>query len=61
MGKGSGDNSVMLGLNDMQGHPRILMKVASDGTPSLQMFDNTGKVVGNLAVISSPSAKSPAP
>ena len=48
MGKESGDNSVMLGLNDMQGRPRIVMKVASDGTPSLQMFDSTGNVVGNL-------------
>ncbi len=48
MGKDNGDNSVMLGLNDVQGHPRIVMLVASDGTPSLQMFDSTGKVVGNL-------------
>jgi hypothetical protein len=48
MGKDSGDNSVMLGLNDVQGRPRIVMKVASDGTPSLQMFDSTGNVVGNL-------------
>ena len=48
MGKERGDNSVMLGLNDMLGHPRIIMKVASDGTPSLQMFDTAGNVVGNL-------------
>ena len=48
MGKDKGDNSVMLGLNDMQGHPRIVMKVASDGAPSLQMFDSEGNVVGNL-------------
>jgi hypothetical protein len=48
MGKDSGDNSVMLGLNDMQGRARIVMKVASDGTPSLQMFDSAGNVVGNL-------------
>jgi hypothetical protein len=48
MGKDSGDNSVMLGLNDMQGRPRIVMKVASDGAPSLQMFDSAGNVVGNL-------------
>jgi hypothetical protein len=37
-----------LGLNDVQGRPRIVMKVAGDGTPSLQMFDSTGNVVGNL-------------
>ena len=48
LGKDSGDNSVMLGLNDVQGRPRIVMKVATDGTPSLQMFDSSGNVVGNL-------------
>jgi hypothetical protein len=48
MGKDKSDNSVMLGLNDMQGRPRIVMKVASDGAPSLQMFDSAGNVVGNL-------------
>ena len=48
MGKDKGDNSVMLGLNDAQGRPRIVMKVASDGSPSLQMFDGAGNVVGNL-------------
>jgi hypothetical protein len=54
IGKDKGDNSVMLGLNDMQGRPRIVMKVASDGTPSLQMFDSTGNVVGNLESKSHP-------
>jgi hypothetical protein len=48
MGKGSCDNSVMLGLNDMQGRPRIVTSVASNGAPSLQMFDSAGNVVGNL-------------
>jgi hypothetical protein len=42
------DDSVMLGLNDGYGHPRIVMKVATDGTPSLMMFDSKGKVVGEL-------------
>jgi hypothetical protein len=54
MGKDNGDNSVMLGLNDMQGRPRIVMKVASDGSPSLQMFDSIGNVVGNLETKSHP-------
>ncbi|RDS84680.1 hypothetical protein DWU98_01560 [Dyella monticola] len=45
---GSGDNSVMLGLNDTTGKPRILMKVASDGTPSLEMLDAHGKVISAL-------------
>jgi hypothetical protein len=51
MGRGLGDghdDSVMLGLNDTQGRPRIVMKVASDGTPSLEMLDAQGKVVGEL-------------
>lgn len=45
---GDHDNSVMLGLNDPNGRPRILMKVASDGTPSLEMLDANGKVVSTL-------------
>ncbi|HKR76403.1 MAG TPA: hypothetical protein VJR95_07030 [Rhodanobacter sp.] len=40
------DGSVMLGLNDAQGHPRIVLKVGSDGTPSIQMLDADGKPVG---------------
>jgi hypothetical protein len=42
------DGSVQLAMNDLQGHPRIVMKVAKDGTPSLQMLDDAGKVVGEL-------------
>ena len=42
------DGSVQLAMNDLQGHPRIVMKVAKDGTPSLQMLDNKGKVTGEL-------------
>lgn len=44
----SPDSSVMLALSDPQGHPRIVMKVAPDGTPSLQMLDSAGKVTGEL-------------
>jgi hypothetical protein len=43
------DSSVALVLNDVQGHPRIEMKVAPDGTPSLQMLDSSGKVTSELA------------
>lgn len=42
------DESVMLGLNDSEGRPRIRMQVAPDGTPSLQMLDDKGKVVGQM-------------
>jgi hypothetical protein len=39
---------VQLAMNDLQGHPRIVMKVAKDGSPSLQMLDSNGKVTGEL-------------
>lgn len=42
------DGSVQLAMNDLQGHPRIVMKVAKDGSPSLQVLDGNGKVVGEL-------------
>ncbi len=42
------DNSVALSMSDEAGHPRIVMKVAPDGTPSLQMLDEHGKVTGEL-------------
>ena len=42
------DGSVQLAMDDLQGRPRIVMKVASDGSPSLQMLDANGKVTGEL-------------
>ncbi|MFK2876638.1 hypothetical protein [Rhodanobacter hydrolyticus] len=42
------DGSVQLAMDDLQGHPRIVMKVAKDGSPSLQMLDANGKVTGEL-------------
>jgi hypothetical protein len=42
------DESVILGLNDSEGRPRIRMQVAPDGTPSLQMLDEKGKVIGQV-------------
>lgn len=42
------DGSVMLGLNDAKGRPRIVLKVGADGTPSIQMLDANGKSVGEL-------------
>lgn len=42
------DGSVVLAMNDTQGRPRIRMKVAEDGAPSLQMLDENGKVVSQL-------------
>lgn len=49
LGDKEGDASVMLRLNDPAGKPRIIMMVGSDGSPSLQMLDAQGKVVGELA------------
>jgi len=42
------DSSVQLAMDDLQGRPRIVMKVARDGSPSLQMLDADGKVTGEL-------------
>ncbi len=47
LGRGT-DSSVQLALNDAEGHPRLVMKVASDGAPSLQMLDGNGRVTGEL-------------
>ena len=38
------DKSAALRLRDPEGHTRILLRVAADGTPSMQFFDATGKV-----------------
>lgn len=38
------DNSSMLRLRDPEGHIRILLRVAADGTPSMQFLDASGKV-----------------
>lgn len=38
------DKSAVLRLRDPEGHTRILLRVASDGTPSMQFLDTAGKV-----------------
>ncbi len=42
------DGSVSLGLKDRQGHTRILIKVAADGTPVIELLDPSGQVVSQL-------------
>lgn len=42
------DRSAALQLKDAQGRDRIVLKVAADGTPSLQFLDERGKVIGQL-------------
>jgi hypothetical protein len=42
------DGVARVSLMDRQGKPRILLQVASDGTPSLSFLDGDGKVVSQL-------------
>ena len=42
------DKSAALVLKDVEGKSRIVMKVAADGTPSLQFLDADGRVVSEL-------------
>ena len=44
----STDQSAALQLKDGQGRDRIVLKVAPDGTPSLQFFDELGNVTSQL-------------
>ena len=45
----AGDGSVSLGLKDKQGHTRILIEVAADGTPVIELLDPSGKIVNRLS------------
>jgi hypothetical protein len=42
------DRSAVLILKDPEGRDRIVLKVRSNGTPSLQFLDATGKVVNEM-------------
>ena len=42
------DGSSLLKLKDAQGHDRIALRVAQDGTPKLQILDAEGKVISEL-------------
>lgn len=44
----STDQSAALQLKDRQGRDRIVLKVAADGTPSLQFLDQLGNVTSQL-------------
>ena len=44
----SADKSVAVALKDVQGRDRILLKVAADGTPSIQLLDEHGKAFSQL-------------
>lgn len=45
----AGDGSVSLGLKDKQGHTRILIEVAADGAPVIELLDPSGKIVSQLS------------
>ncbi|HZS25734.1 MAG TPA: hypothetical protein VFB76_00780 [Candidatus Angelobacter sp.] len=42
------DGSAVLRLKDKEEHDRIVLRVAPDGTPKLQMLDANGKVLSEL-------------
>ncbi len=44
----SGDQSVALRLKDTEGRDRVVIMVAPDGSPKLQMLDEKGKVTSQL-------------
>ena len=46
-GKTSGDAIVRLA--DPEGRPRLLLKVGTDGTPSIEFLDESGNVVRRIA------------
>jgi hypothetical protein len=50
------DRSASLVLKDPDGHPRIVIEVAADGSPSLQFLDANGKVVNQLPNVGSDGA-----
>jgi hypothetical protein len=44
----SDDKSVALRLKDVEGHDRIVMRVAPDGSPVLQFINKDGKIISQL-------------
>ena len=42
------DHGAGLQLRDVEGRDRIVLKVAGDGTPSMQFLDDQGKVVAQF-------------
>lgn len=44
----SADKSVSLKLRDSDGHDRIVLEVAPDGSPAIRFLDSSGKVVGQM-------------
>jgi hypothetical protein len=47
------DRSASLVLKDPDGHPRIVIQVAADGSPALEFLDVNGKVVSQLPNVGS--------
>lgn len=53
------DESAVLRLRDPEGHTRILLRVAADGTPSMQFLDAAGKVTHQWPEPSAPATRNP--
>jgi hypothetical protein len=44
------DRASALALSDAKGRPRLMLMVSADGTPSIQFFDENGKVAKTVAL-----------
>lgn len=49
LGKGR-DNTAMLVLSDLKGRPRLRISVKADGTPAIEVLDDTGRVTAAFPV-----------
>ena len=49
LGKGR-DNTAMLVLSDIKGRPRLRLSVKADGTPAIEVLDETGRAT-NIASV----------
>ncbi len=44
----SADRAVALRLKDAEGHDRIVIQVAADGSPVIRFLDQDGKVINEI-------------
>ena len=56
LGRGD-DKAATLKLKDQDGHDRIVIQVAADGSPVIQFLDQAGKVVSQMPTAAAPAAK----
>jgi hypothetical protein len=56
LGRGD-DKAASLKLKDQDGHDRIVIRVAADGSPTIQFLDQGGKVVSQMLSPTTPAVK----